>query len=330
MNFSAVWLRPWFYLFSNAAITDQLFGGLTFVTGGSWFQTPPAYFSIAKNGLYIGTSQTDETTNRYARRSGPIFPVGAGTDLKNFPPCTRGLKTTCNIDLDGTALLAGRRLQSQTPDQHLRRPALRRRQPVPQRRCLEVPRPAVPGQAARPVHSARRRRVRHLRLDETTDGQMNGGDPDPNQMLVIDAAVGWKQPNGFYYPPAFAYRHSTFFKKIPPALQSLNNCVDSAGVLSPGSCRHNVVDRTLKYINGNMQVLDGAASIFPNAQGVGLAVGPIDFQTFLADLDASLTGASGVIPVGPPSAPAARAAPRWRATRAPAAGATPTNPAAAR
>ena len=125
------------------------------------------------------------------------------------------------------------------------------------------------------------------------------GAPDPKQMLVIDAAVGWKQPNGFYYPPAFAYRHSAFFKKVPPTLQSLNNCVDSAGVLSPGSCRHNVVDRTLKYIIGNMQVLDGGAIIFPNAQGFGLDIGPIDFQTFLADLDASLTGDSGVIPVGP-------------------------------
>jgi len=120
---------------------------------------------------------------------------------------------------------------------------------------------------------------------------------DRHKMLVMDAAVGWKQPNGFYYPPAFAYRHSAFFKKIPPALQSLNNCVDKAGVLSPGSCRHNVVDRTSKYIAGNMSVLSGEATIFPDQNT--LDIGPIDFQTFIADLDASLTGASGVIPVGP-------------------------------
>src|SRR5262249_21905824 len=102
---------------------------------------------------------------------------------------------------------------------------------------------------------------------------------------------------GFYYPPAFAYRHSAFFKKIPPALQSLNNCVDKAGVLSPGSCRHNVVDRTSKYIAGNMSVLSGEATIFPDQNT--LDIGPIDFQTFIADLDASLTGASGVISAGP-------------------------------
>ena len=105
VNFSSVWLRPWFYLFSNSAITDQLFGGLTFVTGGSWFQVPPAYFSIAKNGLYIGTSQTEPKTNRYARRSGPIFPVSA--PLNPYAPCSPGSKNTCNIDLEGTGYWRG-------------------------------------------------------------------------------------------------------------------------------------------------------------------------------------------------------------------------------
>src|SRR4030095_3868797 len=80
-----------------------------------------------------------------------------------------------------------------------------------------------------------------------------------------------------------------------PALQSLNNCVDRAGVLSPGSCRHNVIDRTSQYIIGNMTDLAAGGTVFSTAPDIG----PIDFQTFLADLDASLTGASGVIPVGP-------------------------------
>ena len=65
-------------------------------------------------------------------------------------PCSRGDKTTCNIDLDGTGYWQGGGLQSQTPDQHLRRPALRRRQPVPQRRRLEV-RPSQPCQGKRPA-----------------------------------------------------------------------------------------------------------------------------------------------------------------------------------
>ena len=298
VNFSAVWLRPWFYLFSNAALTDQLFGGLTFVTGGSWFQVPPAYFSIAKNGFYVGTSQTDAKTNRYARRSGPIFPVNASTPLNAYPPCSRGDRTTCNIDLDGTGYWQGggynpKRLISIYDGPHFADGNLFVN--VGAWKCPVQPcQGKQPGQCNLPdggecgIYSSTIQPTIKM-----------SGEPDRSQMLVIDAAVGWKQANGFYYPPAFAYRHSAFFKKVPPALQSLNNCADSAGVLSPGSCRHNVVDRTLNYISGNMQALDGGATIYGAGQPSGLGIGPIDFQTFLADLDASLTGASGVIPVGP-------------------------------
>jgi cell surface hyaluronidase len=298
VNFSSVWLRPWFYLFSNAAITDQLFGGLTFVTGGSWFQVPPAYFSIAKNGLYIGTSQDDAKTNRYAQRSGPIFPVNASTPLNPYPPCSRGDRTTCNIDLEGTGYWQGsgfnpKRLISIYDGPHFADGNLFVN--VGAWKCAVQPcQGKQPGQCNLP--DGLECGIYGSTTEPTVEGMNH--EPDPSKMLVIDAAVGWKQNNGFYYPPAFAYRHSAFFKKVPPALQSLNNCVDSAGVLSPGSCRHNVVDRTLKYISGNMQALDGGPTIYGAGQS-SLGIGPIDFQTFLGDLDASLTGASGVIPVGP-------------------------------
>jgi hypothetical protein len=295
VNFSAVWLRPWFYLFSNAALTDQLFGGLTFVTGGSWMQVPPAYFSIAKNGLYIGTSQSDERTNRYARRAGPVFPISAATDLKSFAPCSRGDKTTCNIDLEGTGYWQGgaynpKRLISIYDGPHFADGNLFLN--VGAWKCAVQPcQGKQPGECTLPDGGECGIYASTRQPSVTTNGNT-----DPSQMLVIDAAVGWKQNNGFYYPPAFAYRHSAFLKKVPDALQSLNKCADRAGDLSLGSCRHNVVDRTLKYITGNMQDLTGAATI---SSGSGLDIGPIDFQTFLADLDASLTGASGVIAAGP-------------------------------
>ncbi|MDX2167266.1 MAG: hypothetical protein SF182_09390 [Deltaproteobacteria bacterium] len=296
VNFASVWLRPWFYLFSNAAITDQLFAGLTFVTGGSWFQAPPAYFSIAKNGLYIGTSQTDDTTNTYARRSGPVFAVTKDTPLGAYPPCSRGDQKTCNSDLDGAgywrdAPYNPKRLISiydgpQYADGNL---------------FLNVgawscdPQPCADKQAGQcelpaglpcGIYSSTRQ-----------PAVVNNGVVDRTKMVVIDAAVGWKQTNGFYYPPSFAYRGSTFFRQAPAEMKSLNQCIDATGVISDGACRHNVLDRTRKYIEGNMLSLSGKTKVFPDEASLG--VGPIDFQTFLADLDASLTGVSGVIPVGP-------------------------------
>jgi cell surface hyaluronidase len=296
INFAAVWLRPWFYLFSNAALTDQLFGGLTFVTGGSWFQLPPAYFSLAQNGLYIGTSQTDETTNTYAKRSGPIFPVAASTVLTKYPPCSRGDQKTCNLDIDGTGYWRGgaynpKRLISiydgpQFADGNL---------------FLNVgawtcePQPCQGKSMGQCVQS--QGLPCGIYSSTRQPAVVKDGVVDRKQMLVLDAAVGWKQNNGFYYPPSFAYRNSIFFKQAPAAMKSLNQCVDAKGVISDGACRHNVVDRTRKYIEGNMLDLTGPTKVLPDEGS--LEIGPIDFQTFIADLDATLTGVSGVIPLPP-------------------------------
>ena len=132
------------------------------------------------------------------------------------------------------------------------------------------------------------------------------GTIDPNKMVVIDAAIGWKQPNGFYYPPAFTYRHSAFFKTVPEALEDLNMCFSFGpddGFKEPklrlGGCRHNVIDRTRNYIFGDMFDLANWATISgPDNPKTPLPIGPIDFTTILIDLDASLTGASGVISDG--------------------------------
>jgi hypothetical protein len=280
VNFSSVWLRPWFYLFSNAAITDQLFGGLTFVTGGSWFQVPPAYFSVAKNGLYIGTSQTEPKTNRYARRSGPIFPVSA--PLNPYAPCSPGSKNTCNIDLEGTGYWRGgaynpKRLISIYDGPHFADGNLFVN--VGAWECDPQP---CQGMSAAACEQSLMNKYGENALPcgiYSSTKQPASQPEDRHKMLVIDAAIGWKQPNGFFYPPAFAYRHSAFFKKVPPDLQSLNNCIDKTGVLSPGSCRHNVVDRTLNTSTATCRRWTAARASSPTNRGM-VGIGPIDFQTF--------------------------------------------------
>lgn len=296
VNFGSVWLRPWFYLFINSALTDQLYGGLTFVTGGSWVQVPPGYFSLAKNSLFVGTSQHGASASPYARRSGPIIPIDAQSNLGAFGPCSRGDKNTCNLDYDGTGYWQGggfqpKRLINIYDGPHFADGNLFLN--VGAWECDVQPcQNKQPGQCVLPeglpcgIYTSTRQ-----------PGIKQGNSIDPSKMMVIDAAVGWKQPNGFYYPPAFAYRQSNFFKSVPPALQDLNNCYvfgADASQQPKGSCRHNVVDRTLEYITGDMQRLTVGAQISGTPTNP-LPLGPIDFQTFLADLDASLTGASGEI-----------------------------------
>src|SRR5262249_20900036 len=103
VNFGSVWLRPWFYLFTNGALTDQLSGGLTFVTGGSWLQAPPAYLALAQNSLFVGTTQ--HGGSKYAKRSGPILEVTANQNPKSYAPCVG--HNTCNSEADGTGWWKG-------------------------------------------------------------------------------------------------------------------------------------------------------------------------------------------------------------------------------
>jgi hypothetical protein len=287
VNYGSVWLRPWFYLFLNSAMTDQLFGGLTFVTAGSWVQVPPAYFSLAKDSLFVGTSQYGAGASKFAQRSGPIFAVGANDQLGGYGPCARGQGVTCNLDVEGVGIWSGafnpKRMINIYDGPHFADGNLFVN--IGAWECDPQPcQGKGQGQCALPdglpcgIYSS----------TEQPAVKTNGA-IDPHKMMVIDAAVGWKQPNGFYYPPAFAYRDATFFKKVPDALMDLNMCYSFGAddgfmepKLRPGGCRHNVVDRTRDYINGSM--INLAARDLRSFQSQQPAADrPIDFQTILID-----------------------------------------------
>ncbi len=302
VNYGSIWLRPWFYLFLNSAVTDQLFGGLTFVTSGSWLQVPPGYFSLAKDSLFVGTTQ--HGGSRWAQRSGPLFSVAAGDDLAAFAPCAHTGFTTCNLESEGVGLWTGgfqpKRLINIYDGPHFADGNL----------FLNVgswecdPQPCAnkqPGQCTTDLPCG----IYSSTIQPAPN--VPGQPVDPHKMIVLDAAVGWKQPNGFYYPPAFTYRSSTYFKALPTGLPDpdpanpLNQCFASGPANGfgeptelPGDCKHNVIDRTRDYIAGNMRALNVPAAVFPAAANL-LPTTPIDFSTIILDLDATLTGASGMV-----------------------------------
>jgi len=308
-NYGSIWLRPWFYLLLNSAVTDQLFGGVTFVSAGSWLQVPPGYFSLVKNSLFVGTTQFGGSP--WAKRSGPVFTVSATDNLARYAPCSQGGLTTCNINLEGTGFWTGgfqpKRLINIYDGPHFADDNLFLNigswecDPQP---CLGKAPGECLGEFPCGVYGS------------TTQPSPSepGVGVDPHKMIVLDAAIGWKQPNGFYYPPAFTYRAAHFFKKLPTGLPNpdpanpLNQCFAfgpgndfSAPTELPGDCRHNVIDRTRNYIQGNMNVLNIGPGVFPPSLNQ-LPTTPIDFSTILIDLDASLTGASGTVsgvPGGP-------------------------------
>lgn len=325
VNFSSVWLRPWWYLLTNSAITDQLGAGLTFISAGSWIQVPPGYFSLVQSSLFVGTTQY-ESGNPYAKRSGPMLRVRPGESLSPYRPCTMGNNITCNLLAEGTGVFTGefnsKRLLNIydgpayasgntflnvgawdcDPQRCARKPAAACFDALP---CAADQKGEPSCDKEFPCGVYGFTQQPHPNDAVPTNPAENG--PDQNRMVVIDAAIGWKQPNGFYYPPAFAHDDEIFFKEPPPlanasgALNGLNQCWAASDVdgktmtYKPGDCRHNVVDRTRTYTMGDRFNLAGDAFITrPTEEDRGrrLPVTPIDFQTILLDLDGTLTGAS--------------------------------------
>ncbi len=66
-NFAAIWLRGWWFLMTDSAITDAQSGGLTFVTGGGYTRADAAqgYWSLSHRNIYVGNTQPN-TARRLA------------------------------------------------------------------------------------------------------------------------------------------------------------------------------------------------------------------------------------------------------------------------
>ncbi|MEW6268602.1 MAG: G8 domain-containing protein [Thermodesulfobacteriota bacterium] len=296
INFSAVWLRPGYFLFANGAVTDQLFGGLAIVTGGDWQQAPPAYLALALNNLFVGTTQGDGPSNVYARRSGPRFPVSSSENLASYSLCPAGGPTTCMFPAAGTGFWKGA-FQPKRLVTIYDGPTYADGNTFLNVGAWECD--AQPCAGAADPSKCKGFAGGELVLpcgiySSTTQPK---GPSGGNNVAVLDAAIGWKQRNGFYYPPAFDYRRSSFLKGRS---DSLNMCLTAAPGdyqdlrFQPGSCRHNVVDRTQTYLTGNIVGLNGQP-ISESGPLNQLQVGTIDFATILLDLDGSLTGSTSTI-----------------------------------
>ena len=74
VNFGSIWLRGFWFLVQDSVVTDQAFGGLSFVTGGSWLDALPGFWMLVHNSIFLGSSQPFSAT---AGRTGPSFDANA-------------------------------------------------------------------------------------------------------------------------------------------------------------------------------------------------------------------------------------------------------------
>ncbi|MEO8605076.1 MAG: G8 domain-containing protein [bacterium] len=247
IDFGAIWLRPQFYAFTNGSVTDQLFGGITFVSGGAWTQAPPGYFTITQDGVYAGNTHPHMPD---AGRVGPAFDIAS---------CAQN---DCPLPIDGTALFVGG-FQPKRLINIYDGPFFAEGNAFADAPALECdPTKVTDGTPECGIYMS-------TVQPTTCDGlpSVKAAPDTAGGMCVIDAVVGWKQPNGFYYPPAFAFENTAF---------------------GTNTVRHNVVDQYNTYVQGTLADPPQPSMYSPLQTYVGIT--PIDSSTILNDLDGSFTG----------------------------------------
>ncbi len=264
LDLSAIWLRKQWYLFTNSAVTDVQQGGLTFVSGGGYSGADevPGYWALAHKSVFVGNTQNG---NPYASNAGPFNPNGLACDSLNGSYCA-SLNEGISIPLNNFG--NAQRLFSIYDG-----PAYEEADAF-----LDITKTNLTG-CDQGLMSPDCKRWMNYSIKGTL------WDPKSNQCYLPNAAIAWKQPNGFYYPPAFHSR-ALYFHNV-----DIRHFVVEPLFLPVG-------DDGFKTDTGRAKarycgdVGDADHGLFQNFTD-------IDRQTELSDDDGSLTGV-----LGPPTNPA--------------------------
>ncbi len=264
-NLSAIWLRSQWYLLSNSAITDVQNGGLTFVSGGgySYSDEIPGYWALAHKDVFIGNTQTG---NPFALNAGPFNPSSGVTCAKrtdngavNASFCMNA-NQGISMSLDNFALnqrlfniYDGPSFEDSNAYLNITPTTLTGCTPGGGLACQE---------------------------SGWMYGNSQGMPLDPNggtaQCYLPNAAIGWKQPNAFYYPPAF-HSSNLYFGNV-----TIRHFVIEP-LFSPGTYNTDTTLSGQRYCTPNSALFTGFTDI--------------DRQTELNDDDGSLTGLVNTISV---------------------------------
>ncbi|MBP7231854.1 MAG: G8 domain-containing protein [Syntrophaceae bacterium] len=199
-NVSAVWLRTNWFLVTDSVLTDVLNGGLTMVSGGTYDQVINGYWALTRKSAFIGHTQEG---NPYATNAGPV--VGSGSSLK----CENKTGFCALID-EGVSyptenfsvyqrlynIYDGPVYQETNAFLNIKETLIDCNaggKPDKEGRCNS---PYMFGSGKRGVGIPRAK-------DKINEGKC----------ILPNAAIGWKQPNGFYYPPAF-YSQNLYFNDV--------------------------------------------------------------------------------------------------------------------
>jgi len=269
-NFAALWLRPQWYLVSNSFITDVVNAGLTFVTGGGYTDSdaPRGHWALAYRTAFIGQTQKPGTPaataftsdmSPFNNQTGSLkCATGAGEgnrcislkDGVSFPRSNFGVGQRLFNIYDGPAY------QSSNAYLNITKATVG---------CNPSPNPGGNSNCPGPNYLV---------------GFTTGLPRDGNTCYMPNAAIGWKQPNGFYYPPAF-HSDNLYFNNVDIRHYVIQPLFKEGTYLTDDDPKTGV---WAHYCNWTSNMFSSAWT-------------DIDRQTELNDDDGSLTGYKDTISV---------------------------------
>ncbi len=288
-NISAVWLRPQWYLLDNSVLSDVQQGGLTFVTGGDFTHSSiiQGYWGMSRNTIFIGHTQPQLVmANSFASDIGPYNSLSVKLDPTAVcQPLmgTQGVPNYCLNSNDGISLPIDGFFSNQRMNNIYDGPSYQDFDVY-----LDTT-TTLCGTGPAPYNSGC---IYGIGLSFGTTK-----DPATGNCYVPNAAIAWKQPNGFFYPPAF---HTTnlFFDNI-----AMRHYVIDPLFQAPAGVTGTMADfgQGGTYITDETKAKNVYCSTQPNSFN---AFTSIDRQTELNDDDGTLTGLSNSLPqTTPPSLP---------------------------
>ncbi|HZD32082.1 MAG TPA: hypothetical protein VE779_10530 [Candidatus Angelobacter sp.] len=267
-NFSAVWLRKGWDLLSNSAVTDVQSGGLNFITGGGYTRSDVnlGEWLVVRNSVFVGhtqkTVQEDATANPFAEDVGPFNP-----DSKLACDNASTIPDHCEYADGGVSFNL----------------------------------PPFPGQKLFNIYDGPSHQSHNAYMDINTakiaDCQASPGgtctnsevplawnygvlqDKTKTYCYVPNAAIGWKQPNGFYYPPAF-HSNNLWFQNVDIRHFVIEPLFVSIKPTEYDPFQQNQTAVDIRYCTHSVDMF---SANFNN----------IDRQTVLNDDDGTLTGLLG-------------------------------------
>ena len=198
-NFAAVWLRKGWDLVTNSAVTDVQTGGLNFITGGGYTRSDVSLgeWLLARNTVLIGHTQP-AAQNAYALDVGPFNSQSqlacdnpTGADHCEYADGGMSFNLPAYPGQKLVNIYDGPSHQEKNGFFNI---------------SAEVISDCIYGASGNCDSSA----VPLARNLGVLHNQAKGMD---TECYLPNAAIAWKQPNGFYYPPAF-HSNNLYFSNV--------------------------------------------------------------------------------------------------------------------